>query len=141
MPKIKGVLGEPSLNNVWVGVVVMSVLASTYQGCHETPNDRSVLELVAACANGHVETVQRGPIVNRDPVISDVVQRTETTKTMRDSQRWDSTGQAEYLRIPHLGTGSGLVRIRIIYPVQWVAGWLCASDDQLPVDVRPEVCA
>ena len=58
MPKINGVPGELSLNNDWVGVVVLSVLASAYQSCHETPNDRSVFELVAACAKGYIETAQ-----------------------------------------------------------------------------------
>ena len=58
MSKINGVPGESSLNNDRVGVVVMSVLASVYQSCHETANDGSVLELVAACANGYIETAQ-----------------------------------------------------------------------------------
>ena len=141
MLKTNDVLSEPSLDHNWVGVVVVSVLASNDQRCHKTPDDRSVLELVSACANGYIEASQRGPVVNRDPVIGDVVKRTETTRTMRDAQRWDSTGQAEYLRIPYLRSGSGLVYIRIVYPVQRIAVWLRAADDQLSVEVRPEVCA
>ena len=58
MPEIDGVPGEPSLDNDWVGVVVVPVPASAYQGCHETSDDRSVLELVTAYANGHIETAQ-----------------------------------------------------------------------------------
>jgi hypothetical protein len=56
--KINGVPGESSLNNDWVGVVVVPALASVYQSCHETPNDRSIFELVATCANGYIETTQ-----------------------------------------------------------------------------------
>ena len=58
MPKINGVPGESSLNNDWVGVVVVPTLASQYQSCHETSNDRSIFELVATCANGYIETAQ-----------------------------------------------------------------------------------
>ena len=58
MSKINGVPGESSLNNDWVGVVVVPALARVYQSCHETPNDRSIFELVATCANGYIETAQ-----------------------------------------------------------------------------------
>src|ERR1700730_1316615 len=59
----------------------------------------------------------------------------------RDAQRRDSSGQAEYLRIPRLRGGLDFESIRVIYPVQGIAFWLRASDDKLPAEVRSEVCA
>src|ERR1700685_829139 len=59
----------------------------------------------------------------------------------RDAQRRDSSGQAEYLRIPRLRGGLGLESIRVIYPVEGIAFRLRASDDKLPAEMRSEVCA
>ena len=58
MPEVDGVLGEGSLKHNGVGVVIVPVLAGVYQGCHKAPDDRGILELVAACANGHIEAGQ-----------------------------------------------------------------------------------
>src|SRR5438105_10493422 len=59
----------------------------------------------------------------------------------RDAQRRDSSGQAEYLRIPRLRGGLGVESIRVVYPVEGVAFRLRAADDKLPAEMRSEVCA
>src|ERR1700722_14397571 len=59
----------------------------------------------------------------------------------RDAQRRDSSGQAEYLRIPRLRGGLGLESIRVVYPVKGIAFRLRASDDKLAAEMRSKVCA
>src|SRR5258705_13045524 len=56
-----------------VGVVVAAGFALGDQRRHELPDDRSVLELVSAGPDRDVVPAQRRAVVNRYPVVGDVI--------------------------------------------------------------------
>jgi hypothetical protein len=48
------------------------------QFCHYRTDDRRVLELVPAPPDGHVKAAQIGPVIDRDPVVRDIIKRCNT---------------------------------------------------------------
>ena len=58
MSEVYFVLGEVPAEQNRIRIVIVSVFASVYQGRHKAAGDRSVFELVATRANGHIEPGQ-----------------------------------------------------------------------------------
>ncbi len=52
----------------------------------QLPHDRSVLELVPARADRDVEAIQRGPVIDRRPIVSDVVDTSDTAWLLRHTK-------------------------------------------------------
>ena len=66
------------------------------------PDDRGVLELVAARADRHVEAVEVRAVVDRDPVVGDVVEVDDALALVGDPQRRDAAGEPVDLGLPLL---------------------------------------
>ena len=61
-------------------VVVVTVLAGLDERGHHLSGDRGVLVLVAAGPDGHVEAVEIAAVINRHPVIGDVIKCDNATR-------------------------------------------------------------
>ena len=55
---------------------------------HELANEWRILELVAAGAARHEETIQARLVVQRNPVVGDVVQSTDTQQLQWNTEIW-----------------------------------------------------
>src|SRR4051794_2646516 len=85
-----------------VGVVVVAVLDAVDELGHDVPDDRRVLELVAARPDRHVVAADVGLVVDRDPVVRAVVEVDDALALVRNRQRRDAAGEAVDLRLPLL---------------------------------------
>ena len=83
---------------------------------HEMADHRCVLELVAARADGHVEAVEVGAVVDRDPVVGHVVQVDQALALVRDPQGRHPPRQAVDLRLPLLLGHVALELVGVVHP-------------------------
>ena len=86
--KVDGVTGVLSNEFHRSNVVVNDLLLCLDKCAHEFTNERRILELVTAGAAGHEEPVQARLVVQRDPVVGDVVQSTDTQQLQWNTEIW-----------------------------------------------------
>src|ERR1700748_702419 len=67
-------------------VVVVAALDALDQFRHQMTYDRRVLELIAAGSDRHVEAVEVGAVVDRDPVVRNVVEVNDALALVRYRQ-------------------------------------------------------
>ncbi len=67
---------------------------------HDLAGDTGVLELVAAGPDGHVEPVEVGAVVDRKPVVADVVQIDDALLLVRNAERRHATAGPQHLGVP-----------------------------------------
>ena len=107
---------------------------------HAVPGHAGVLELVAAGADGHVEAVEIGAVVDRDPVVAHVVQIHHALALVRHAHRWQASAQPQDLRLPLLGA-EPLVVVVGVHPVLGVAAGVGAAHQDVVAGLRAEVDA
>ena len=90
-----------------ISVVVVARLAGIYQVQQHLADQGGVLELVARRTDGQVEAIQRGPVVDGQPVGRDVVDPGQPCRTMRHGQVGKATGQPPDLGLEALHGGGG----------------------------------
>ena len=92
--------GVGALHADRLGLVVVAVLDRDDQLGHGVRGERRVLELVARRADRDVEAVEVRAVVDRDPVVSDVVDADDPERVVGDPQGRDPPGQPERLALP-----------------------------------------
>ena len=86
---VDGHVGVVALHDERVVVVVVASFDGGYQFRHQMSGYGSVLVLVAAGADGDVEPVEVGSVIDRDPVVADVVEVDDALLLVRDSEAGD----------------------------------------------------
>ena len=76
--------------------MVNSLLLCLNKRAHELANEWRVLELVTTCATCHEEPWKAGLVVQRNPVVGHVVQRTDTKQLMWNTEVWQTTSQTKH---------------------------------------------
>jgi hypothetical protein len=122
-----------------IPIVVVTVLAGVDQLRHQVGRDTGVLELVAARPHRHVEAGQIRAVVDRDPVVGDVVEIYEARGSTRDRQARDALCEAVDLGAPLGVADLAVVVVRIVDPLARIALRVLAADEDRVADLGAEV--
>ena len=100
------------------------------QGGHHFSGNGCILVLVPACPAGHVETAQRGFVIDRNPVGRGVVQIDNPARLRRYAEARHALAVAHHLVVPLLGEIAGIFGIAV-GPHMRIAGRVLASDQDV----------
>ena len=82
--------------------MVVAGFDGTDQFSHAVAGDCGVLELVAAGADGHIEAVERRAVVDRDPVVGDVIHTDNASRLVGQAQFGHAPGEPQHVGLPLL---------------------------------------
>ena len=94
--KVDGVTGVLSNELDWSYIVIDALFLCLDKCAHELANERRILELVAAVATGHKESVQALLVVQRDPVVGHVVQSTDAQQLQWNTEIGQAPRQTQH---------------------------------------------
>ena len=121
--------------------MVVAYLARVDDVPEDLPHEGCVLELVARGADGHVEAVQRGPVVDRNPVGRDVVDAGQAGGPVGDGQAGKPPGLAPNLGLEAVDRGVRRDSVRVVGPFERIAVGLDSADQQRVADLWAGVVA
>ena len=133
--------GVGALHTDRLGLVVVAVLDRDDELGHGVCSERRVLELVARRADRDVEPVEVRAVVDRDPVVSDVVDADDPERVVGDPQGRDPPGQPERLAFPTGLRDRALVALGRVEPLLLVAARLEGADRDHAARLGAEVDA
>src|SRR5918996_1068886 len=122
-----------------VAVVVAALFAGDDQLGHHGAGDRRVLELIAARADRHVEAGKVRLVVDRDPVVGDVVEVDHPFHPAGDRQARDALGDPLHLDLPLLREVA--VKVIGVDPLARIARRILAADQDVVADLGAAVAA
>ena len=94
---------------------------------HQNTDYRRVLVLITRGTNGHVESRQIGLVINRNPVVADIIQVDDALWLVGNWQPLDALGLAHGLGCPLVREVAVIVAV-IGFPHVRVAGRIFAPD-------------
>ena len=80
-----------------IPVMILTAFTGLNQGRHQLADNRRILELVAAGADSNIEAIQIRAVIDRYPVIGDIIQAHHPPDIVGDSQSFKSLRHAQGL--------------------------------------------
>ena len=139
--KVDGVSSVLTNELDWSYVVIDALFLRLDKCAHELANEWRILELVAAGAAGHKEPVQARLVVQRDPVVGDVVQSTDAQQLQWNTEIWQAPSQTQHHSLEELDRYRVVPIVCVIDEMQFVACWLGGANVEQVAHVRAEVLA
>ena len=104
--------------------MIYALLLSLYERANKLSNEWSILELVPTRTTRHEEPTQARLVVQRNPVIGDVVQRTNAEQFEGDSKIWQAARKSQHHSLKKLHGDRIIPVVCIVNEMQFIASWL-----------------